>query len=623
MSKTVCFFATLCLSLLQIYVYFQVFGNPFEAPTVIVDNGTLGSKPENWNPNDENSNATIKHIEVKHSYSLTDVHSGSVRYENLNFLSEDFEEFWFYVKSLFEETKRSRTEKNSLQEGYEILQNQITNMINISKGNSNEDKENGITAWTYKSLWNLNLDLKNYWLQIISIVRRMKIRKDAERYINEGYMSLKQEVDKLMNISRKQRDFKIKLLKRFIRQKIKKLQNPEDCAKAKILICNVTNVCGFGCETHSLTNCLMQAFRYERTLVYNSKGWKYADDGWEYAFQPLGKCNMSNAVTAIDQIGESEHKRVIKKRAMHAPNWLLWSVPAELSQIVLPDHGQPFVWWISQFIAYVTRYQPWLANNIDEISNKIFFKSPIAGIHVRRGDKVKKEAVRHEVEEYMFFVQIWFEQLLLKNKTIVPTVYLATEDARVLPELRNKYPTYKFITQKVLNVTRKRTDRYVEGGLEGIITDIHFLAKCDYLVCTLSSSVCRTAYDIMTYRNIDASTQFQSVDTLYRFKRNFFAPWRAIHSHTPYNDGEMELLKEDEIKVSFDPHLPSNDGFLRGINKRTGKQGKFPAYKARELLTRVNYPVFHDANDTSYNHGVIENIAIGVRSKRKKLNEIK
>jgi hypothetical protein len=59
--------------------------------------------------------------------------------------------------------------------------------------------------------------------------------------------------------------------------------------------------------------------------------------------------------------------------------------------------------------------------------------------------------------------------------------------------------------------------RYSESSLMGIITDIHFLSNCDFLVCTFSSQICRVAYEYMNTMFPDASMQYKSLDDIYYF----------------------------------------------------------------------------------------------------------
>lgn len=52
-------------------------------------------------------------------------------------------------------------------------------------------------------------------------------------------------------------------------------------------MCNLSKGCGYGCQLHHVTYCLITAYALERTLVLESKGWRYATAGWESVFQPL------------------------------------------------------------------------------------------------------------------------------------------------------------------------------------------------------------------------------------------------------------------------------------------------------------------------------------------------
>ena len=67
------------------------------------------------------------------------------------------------------------------------------------------------------------------------------------------------------------------------------LQNPKDCHRAKLVLCDLQKGCGFGCQLHHVTYCLVVAYAMQRTLVLQSKGWRYATKGWDSVFMPLSK----------------------------------------------------------------------------------------------------------------------------------------------------------------------------------------------------------------------------------------------------------------------------------------------------------------------------------------------
>ena len=66
-----------------------------------------------------------------------------------------------------------------------------------------------------------------------------------------------------------------------------KFQNPKDCSTAKYVVCDLSKGCGFGCQLHHVTYCLIFAYATQRTLVLQSKGWRYANRGWSAVFEPL------------------------------------------------------------------------------------------------------------------------------------------------------------------------------------------------------------------------------------------------------------------------------------------------------------------------------------------------
>ena len=64
-------------------------------------------------------------------------------------------------------------------------------------------------------------------------------------------------------------------------------QNPKSCSTARKVVCNMSKGCGYGCQLHHVVYCLLVAYSTQRTLVLESKGWRYATGGWETVFRPL------------------------------------------------------------------------------------------------------------------------------------------------------------------------------------------------------------------------------------------------------------------------------------------------------------------------------------------------
>lgn len=61
------------------------------------------------------------------------------------------------------------------------------------------------------------------------------------------------------------------------------------------------------------------------------------------------------------------------------PPFMPQAIPADLAPRLMRMHGHPFVWWIAQFLTYLTRLQPAFQRDIDDVSHSLGFKGPIVG----------------------------------------------------------------------------------------------------------------------------------------------------------------------------------------------------------------------------------------------------
>lgn len=62
----------------------------------------------------------------------------------------------------------------------------------------------------------------------------------------------------------------------------------------------------------------------------------------------------------------------------------------------------------------------------------------------------------------------------------------------------------------------------------------------------------------------------------------------AVEAHEPTNFNEIELQVGDTIGIAGN-HW---DGYSKGTNRRTGRVGLYPSYKAREKWRVVDFPIF-------------------------------
>lgn len=382
-----------------------------------------------------------------------------------------------------------------------------------------------------------------------------------------------------------------------VQRRIKFLQNPNKCRKAKKLVCNLSKGCGYGCQLHHVTYCLIVAYATKRTLVLESKGWRYASQGWETVFQPVSdNCNdrSGDSIRSWGALATLKDVQVVElpiiDNVYPKPDFIPLAIPEDLAPRLLRLHGDPAVWWIGQFVKYLVRPQPHLAHDLEEAKQSLNFKSPIVGVHVRRTDKVGTEAAYHGIEEYMMHVEEYYKQLELNTGKRIEQkqVYLASDDPGVLADAVNKYSSYRFIYDSEISKTAGLGTRYSTASLRGIIFDIHFLSLSDYLVCTFSSQVCRVAYELMQTYHGDASQRFYSLDDIYYFGGQNAHNVEAIQKHVPKRKEEIALEVGDLIGIAGN-HW---DGYSKGVNRKLGKNGLFPSYKTANKVVTAKFPTY-------------------------------
>ena len=75
--------------------------------------------------------------------------------------------------------------------------------------------------------------------------------------------------------------------------------------------------------------------------------------------------------------------------------------------------------------------------NLPSTSVFILFYSFIS-VQVRRTDKINTEAAFHSIEEYMYWVDLYYNKLERVQPVDQRRVYLATDDSNLLPEAKEK-----------------------------------------------------------------------------------------------------------------------------------------------------------------------------------------
>ncbi|EFO21758.2 variant SH3 domain-containing protein [Loa loa] len=379
-----------------------------------------------------------------------------------------------------------------------------------------------------------------------------------------------------------------------------KMQNPDDCKSARILTCDLNKQCGFGCQLHHVTYCFIVAYGSNRTLVLTDDGrtWNYATNGWTAAFLPITKCSFSEIFKPneyADDWGTGKHyrnKRIVKLPIIDSlafrPPYLPLAIPQSYSDELLKLHSNPPAFFISQFIRYLMRPSAVFAKEIDQAVKKVpFDKGPIVGLQIRRTDKIHTEASFHDLDEYIKWAEDWFKiEEYRIGSSVKRRIYIATDDPEIFDELLMKYPNYEIYGDPKISKMAQVHSRYTIESLIGVVVDIELLSRCIYLVCTFSSQVCRMGYELMQVRFGDAGDRFHSLDDIYYFGGQQAHEQVAVESYRAESGNEIDLKIGDIIGIAGN-HW---NGFSMGTNRRTGKKGLYPSYKAREKYIIVDFP---------------------------------
>ncbi|CAF3629186.1 unnamed protein product [Adineta steineri] len=258
------------------------------------------------------------------------------------------------------------------------------------------------------------------------------------------------------------------------------------------------------------------------------------------------------------------------------------AIPEDLSERLIRLHGNPFVWFTGQLMKYLLRPQAWLTQFLEEKYNTLQFETPIVGIHVRRTDKVGTEAAFHDISEYMKYVEDYYIIYKYQNPNINVSkrVYIATDEPLVFDDARTKYPDYIFYGDKSVAKSAQVNSRYGTESLKGVLSDVHFLSLCDYLVCTFSSQICRIAYETMQQRTIDGAWRAQSLDDVYYFGGQHDHQQRAFISHKAVKSKEFSFERGAIISAEGN-HW---NGFSKGSDKANNQSGLYPSYKTEEIV---------------------------------------
>ncbi|VDD83879.1 unnamed protein product [Mesocestoides corti] len=312
------------------------------------------------------------------------------------------------------------------------------------------------------------------------------------------------------------------------------LQHPTNCSTASFVETRLP-MCGFGCQIHHVVLAMQLAVATNRTLFVHG-----FDQTLHGLFLPLTNC------TAI-----GKHQSVIQqKRVFVAPISPLSppALPSEWAGLLEPLHESPYLWLRGHMIKYAIRLKD--AAFSQQINSKCAnlrrggYGQVFVGIHIRRTDKLVKEAKPLSLSMYMEPVEQYYRVIKTCNRlrgvlndTRRRSIFLASDDPTVYAEARQQYSEYSF-HEKGTNF-QTNTDvksRFTREGLESVCFDVMLLAHADFLVCTFSSNICRMAHALKQTLNGhygDRTQQTTSADRRYYIIGSQESTWKVWVDYPP------------------------------------------------------------------------------------------
>lgn len=364
-----------------------------------------------------------------------------------------------------------------------------------------------------------------------------------------------------------------------------------------------------GCQIHYYTECLILAYKLNRTVVFNQTGFLYNENGWNEFYQPASETclKLPENFSVVkwpgkliskyskDKFNKSykipgpENEKVLtvthdaeKRVKSHYPGRRL---PADLAERIKKISSTPMAWFNGQIQKYFQRSTDYLKNKLKETLDNVGFDTPIVGIHVRRTDKLRGEAQNFSIEAYMEYAEEYFDQLEITQNISKRRVYICTDDPNAITELRTKYSHYEIYSNEKSATDADEYKRYSRSSFENLLHEIEILTLCSYVVCTLSSNICRLVYENFEALYSDPIKRLKSLDYNFDTAGENVQFGVAIQNH---NSSDISMQIGDKLYL-----LAVNDTFVRDItNIRTSKSGKVPSFKVEFIVPKIKFATY-------------------------------
>ncbi|XP_060588489.1 alpha-(1,6)-fucosyltransferase-like isoform X2 [Ruditapes philippinarum] len=269
------------------------------------------------------------------------------------------------------------------------------------------------------------------------------------------------------------------------------LQNPNDCNTTKSVLCEIPSN-GFGHQVHLLTICFTVGFMTRRTVIIKTGG--------------------EHISIAVWGLFGTEDIQVIKANFQTNYFDLHRTLPSYISHIINHFHSNPSLWWAGQVAKFILRPNKSFEILIEKRKKELGFYFKTIGIYIETKSK-EAQTRQYNLTNYKKFAEEWYR--LYERKTGFRNskrrIFIASDEHLVLTEATKIFSNYSILFNTNVNHSYA-----LRSSLAGdIMLDTYMLSMCDYLICTMSSDICRLAFELLQSQHLDGSKLALSLDCPY------------------------------------------------------------------------------------------------------------
>jgi hypothetical protein len=244
---------------------------------------------------------------------------------------------------------------------------------------------------------------------------------------------------------------------------------------------------GFGSELNQLLLAFAYSVATKRQFLINDRHWNYGHF-IDYFNLPLSSnYSQFNYTFLTENNRENDRIDHLQTTRIGVQVGKFWRATQAVRSMAIKRLVAHYLWksMSNETFKFIQTYR------IRNLSTYI-------GIHIRKGDKIKKEAREIPLEKYITAI----ERILKVNKTI-KHIFVASDDYTVIEQLRQLKPKWNFLSLHDNSSQRTKTIGHFQGRFNRLsieqklnetrllMCELQLLMDSQYVVCGMSSNVCR------------------------------------------------------------------------------------------------------------------------------------